>query len=130
MVSASAFSDGGWSLCERRGWPDNQSFKNIVAWSWDKNDDRYLIVVNLSDNGSQARVKVPWNDLQSESWRLTDAFSGATYDREGDELSALGLYVDLAPWNFHFLQLKRSTMDAQRSTMNEQPLAKMAVPGR
>jgi len=130
MVSASAFSDGVWSLCERTGWPDNQSFHNIVAWSWDKSDDRYLIVVNLSNNGSQARVKVPWNDLQSESWRLTDAFSSATYDREGDELSALGLYVDLPPWNFHFLQLNKSSIGAQLSRMKEQSLVKAAVAGR
>jgi hypothetical protein len=129
MINAPAFSDGDWSLCERGGWPDNQSFQNIVAWSWIKNDDRYLIVVNLSDSGSQARVKLPWNDLQSETWRLTEAFSGTIYDREGDELSGLGLYVDLAPWNFHFLQLKRSSMDAQASSRKEQALAKIATAG-
>jgi hypothetical protein len=69
-------------------------------------------------------------NLQSETWRLIDAFSGTTYDREGDELSALGLYVDLAPWNFHFLQLKKSSMGAQPSRMKEQSLVKVAVAGR
>jgi glycosidase len=129
-VSTSAFSDGTWSLCERRGWPDNQSFQNIVAWSWIKDDDRYLIVVNLSGSNAQARVTVPWNDLQGDTWRLSDAFSGATYERKGDELSALGLYVELAPWNFHFFQLNKSSMDAQPSTIRDRNFGKAAAAGR
>ena len=102
------FHDGQWRLCDRAGWPDNQSCQNLVAWSWDKDDQRCLVVVNLSDVKAQARIHVPWNDAHGESWRLNDALTGATYDREGDELETLGLYVDLAPWNCHILHCYRS----------------------
>ena len=31
-VNSKAFREGEWRLCERSGWPDNQSYKNLVAW--------------------------------------------------------------------------------------------------
>ena len=69
-IDSPVFRDGQWSLCERTGWPDNPSFQNLVAWSWAKDDDRYLIVVNLSDSTVQARVQIPWQDLAGESLAL------------------------------------------------------------
>ena len=101
------FRDGQWNLCERAGWPDNSSFQNILAWTWMKDDDRYLIIVNLSDNTAQARVWTPWQDLRGETWRLNDAFSGATYDRHGTEMLDQGLYVELGPWNSNFFHCVR-----------------------
>ena len=41
------FRNGEWRLCERSGWPDNQSCQNILAWCWVKDDERYLIVINF-----------------------------------------------------------------------------------
>ena len=32
--------------CERSGWPDNQSYQNILAWCWAKGDERWLVVIN------------------------------------------------------------------------------------
>ena len=40
------FRNGEWRLCERSGWPDNQSCQNILAWCWVKDDERALVVVN------------------------------------------------------------------------------------
>jgi hypothetical protein len=103
-INAPIFRGGEWRLCDRSGWPDNQSCQNLVAWSWVTDDDRRLIVVNLSDSAVQARVQVPWEEVRGETWRLTDALSDATYDRNGDELAASGLYVELGPWSYSFLQ--------------------------
>lgn len=102
------FRSGRWSLCERTGWPDNPSYQNIVAWTWAKDDQRRLVIVNLSDRPAQARVHVPWDGVESETWVLNDAFSGATYDREGVEIHSQGLYVDLDPWRFHLFECCRS----------------------
>jgi len=114
-IASPVFREGQWSLCERTGWPDNQSFQNLVAWTWVHADDRYLIVVNLSESAGQARVRVPWRDLGGETWRLIDALSGATYDRVGDEIQGAGLYVDLEPWNYHFFQCHRSPQGVRLS---------------
>ena len=103
-INSPVFRDGQWSLCEPTGWPDNPSFHNVVAWSWYKGDEGYLIVVNLSDNAAQARVNVNWKNLGGSAWRLTDPLSGAHYERSGDDLLSSGLYVDLGPWAFHFFR--------------------------
>jgi hypothetical protein len=106
-INAPLFRNGQWSLCECKGWPDNSSFRNLVAWSWLRDDDRYLIAVNFSDSIVQGRVKVPWSDLRDETLRLSDAFSGARYDRDGSEMLDAGLYVELLPWNYNFFQCAR-----------------------
>jgi hypothetical protein len=103
-INAPIFRDGEWKLCERSGWPDNQSCQNLVAWSWFKDNDRRLIVVNLSDSAVQARVRVPWEEVRGGTWHLIDALSDASYDRDANEMAASGLYVELQPWSYCFFQ--------------------------
>jgi len=98
------FRDGEWKLCERTGWPDNDSHVNLVAWCWRKGDERHLIVVNLSNRSAQGQVLVPWGDLAGRSWRLTDALTGDVYERDGTLLQHSGLYVDLDAWRYHVLK--------------------------
>jgi hypothetical protein len=105
-INAQVFRDGQWALCKLTGWPDNSSYQNLVAWSWIKGSDRYLIVINLSDSPAQAVVQDLWNELRGKNWRLVDMLSGQTFDRNGDEMHDSGLYVDLKAWNCHFLRLQ------------------------
>ena len=106
-IDAPVFREGQWALCTRTGWPDNPSYQNLVAWSWVKDNDRYLIVVNLSDSAAQAHIQMPWDELRGKIWHLVDALSDATYDRHGDEMRDPGLYVDLKPWDFYFFRLQQ-----------------------
>jgi glycosidase len=106
-INAPIFRGGAWRLCERSGWSNNASFQNLVAWSWVKDDDRRLIVANLSDSAAQARVQVPWGEPQRGPWRFIDALSDASFDREWDELAASGLHVELQPWSYYVLQCDR-----------------------
>jgi hypothetical protein len=105
-INAPIFRDGEWKLCVRSGWPDNPTFQNLVAWSWVKDDDRRLMVVNLSDSGAQARVQVPWSEVSGQTWRLADGLSNSGYDRDGNDLLSHGLHVELGPWGCHFFQCK------------------------
>lgn len=95
---------GAWRLCQREGWEGNSGFMNLVAWCWRQEAWRTLVVVNLSDAPAQGRVRLPWDDLAGGAHRLRDAFSGAVYERDGDEMRGPGLYVDLPAWGFHFLE--------------------------
>jgi hypothetical protein len=104
-VTQPVFLDGQWTLCTRTGWPDNMSYLNLLAWSWVQGEERYLIVVNFSDWSAQARVQVSWPG--GVTWRLTDALSGATYERDGNEMLSPGLYVELGPWNCNLFHCKR-----------------------
>jgi Alpha amylase, catalytic domain len=110
-INAPIFRDGEWRLCERSGWAVNRSFQNLVAWSWIKENDRLLIVINLSDNAVQARVQLPWEELRATIWNLIDVLSAASYDRDGDELASSGLYVELEPWSYHFFRCHRAGRD-------------------
>jgi glycosidase len=99
------FRNGEWRLCERSGWPDNNSCANILAWCWVKDDERFFIIINFRQENAQARVQVPWDDLRGKQWRLNDVLSGQTYDRSGDEMRDGGLYVELKPWQCHLFQV-------------------------
>jgi hypothetical protein len=104
-VHRDVFRNGEWRLCERSGWPDNQSCLNILTWCWLKADERYLVVINFGQAASQARVQVPWDELRGNAWCLNDVLSDESYDRSGDEIRDAGLYVDLGPWKFNLFQV-------------------------
>jgi hypothetical protein len=105
-VNVPVFRDGQWELCKCTGWPDNMSFQKLGAWSWRDGEDRRLVIVNLCGSPVQARVHVPWGEVDGKQWRLDDALSDATYVRDGSEIWREGLYIELLPWTgqiFSFL---------------------------
>lgn len=105
-TDALVFRQGLWRMCPCEGWPDNPRHQNVLAWCWALGDERRLVVVNLSETPSQARVRLPWNDLVDSSWEMADDLSGDTFEREGAVLQQQGLYVELDPWRWHFLRLQ------------------------
>jgi hypothetical protein len=107
-VAGPAFRGGGWRPLECEGWPDNATFRKLLAWSWELGGERHVVVVNLSDAPAQARVRLPWPDLVARRVRLSDAIRGEVYDRDGAELAASGLYVELGAWDVHLLALATS----------------------
>ena len=99
------FKAGEWRLCECGGWPDNLSYRNLLAWCWRLRDDCRLIVVNFSASSSQGLVRLPWDDVRDRNITLEDLFSGALFNRQGREMTEPGLFVDLPAWGYHFLKL-------------------------
>jgi hypothetical protein len=97
---------GDWALCAATGWPDNHSYEQLLAWSWSDQDRRAIVVINAAAAPASARIQLPWADLAGRTWRLDDVLTGDEYDRDGTELSAEGLYVELAPWQFHVLTVE------------------------
>jgi hypothetical protein len=108
-VDSDCFHKGEWTLCDRQGWPDNPSWRNILAWCWGAGEERYLIVLNWSDYRSQALVRIPWPDIGGVSWKLIDVLNGEEYDRDGNQIQDQGLYVDLENWSCHFLKFFKQT---------------------
>jgi hypothetical protein len=100
------FRNGDWCLCERSGWPDNQSCRNILVWCWAKDGERALILVNFSDMTSQALIRVPWDEVRDKMWRLDDKFTADTFERSGFDMRDAGLFVELEPWQCHLFQLR------------------------
>jgi hypothetical protein len=47
---------------------------------------------------------MPGLTLARRSWQLVDLLSGDVFERDGNEVMDPGLYVDLKPWGYHFLE--------------------------
>jgi glycosidase len=107
IAAGSAMRWGSWALLGVRGWPDNPSHHDVLAWAWHDKAPHHLVAVNLSDHASQGRVQLPWPDaLRGRRWQLTDLLDDRVFDRDGDELASAGLYVDLPPWDAHVLAVE------------------------
>ena len=67
--------EGAWRLLEAGGWPDNQSCRNLVTWSWagDGRGARQGAVVNLSGESAQGRVPLDWPHLPGRSWHRANS---------------------------------------------------------
>ena len=92
---------GDWAPCEVTGWPDNQSWQQLLAWSWTDREQRALVVVNYADAAASAIVHTPWDDLAGRAWQLVDLLTDETYERDGEDVSGQGLYVALSNWGSH-----------------------------
>ena len=104
-ISDAQLAAGAWELCPLEGWSDNDSCRRLVAWCWSSPGSRNLVVVNLSNEDAQARVRLPWSDLAGHTWALEDRLNGRRLERDGSEMASEGLYVELGPWQSHFFGL-------------------------
>jgi hypothetical protein len=98
-----AFREGDWQLLDARpAWEGNGSHEAFVAFAWSgAGGARRLVVVNYAAHQSQCTVMLPWDDLAGRTWRLHDLLGAAVYVRNGDDLSRLGLYLDMPSWGTH-----------------------------
>ena len=102
-----ALRDGCWQLLQcRPAWENNWTADSFVAFSWTGADGaRWLVIVNYSDHQSQCYLTMPWDDLAGRVWRLRDRMDTALFDRNGDELAAQGLYLDMPAWGYHIFTM-------------------------
>ena len=100
---------GRWQLLESApAWEGNWTSDGFVAYAWDGPDaQRLLTAVNFAANQSQCYVRLPWPDLRGSQWRLRDLLGPAVYERQGDDLDAHGLYLDMPPWGSHVFSMER-----------------------
>jgi hypothetical protein len=104
---------GEWRLLEcEPAWDGNGSSSAFIAFAWDGAGARLVVCVNLAGHSSQCYVKMPFDDLRSRSWRLTDLLGDSVYVRPGDDLTARGLYLDVPAWKAHVFQLEAETVGA------------------
>jgi hypothetical protein len=98
---------GRWRLVEGlAAWDGNWTWDCFVAFTWEAaGGQRVLVAVNFAPNRSQCYLRLPYAGLGGRRWRLQDLTGDATYERDGDELIAPGLYLDVDPWQYHVFQL-------------------------
>jgi hypothetical protein len=101
---------GGWQLLECfPAWEGNWTSDGFLAFTWHApGEERLLATVNYAGNQSQCYVRLPFPDLGSGRWRLTDLLGNARYDRDGDDLRRRGLYLDVPPWQASVFSLGKA----------------------
>jgi Alpha amylase, catalytic domain len=101
--------DGRWQVLDcTPGWEGNWTWDCFLVFAWQgPRDERLLVTVNYAPNQSQCYVRLPFADLGNAQWRLGDLIGDATYERQGDDLQARGLYLDEPPWRAHVFALTK-----------------------
>jgi glycosidase len=104
-----AVRQGRWQSLECvPAWEGNGTWDGFLACGWEGTQgQRLLVAVNYAPNQSQCYVRLPFADLGGGSWRLQDQLGDLSYDRDGNDLKARGLYLDVPPWQTHIFSLSR-----------------------
>ena len=96
------FHYGTWQLLEcTPAWEGNGTHDNYIAFAWEGDNKKMVVVVNYAPHNSQCYLRLPFNDLAQEKWLLCDLFSDSVYERSGDDLQRRGLYLDETAWKYY-----------------------------
>jgi glycosidase len=100
---------GRWRLLTcRQAWDGNSTWDRFIAFAWD--DDagrRSLICVNYGPTQGQCYVELPADEWHGGKWSLRDLMGDANYQRDGDDLAAHGLYLDVPGWKGQVFEAMR-----------------------
>jgi glycosidase len=108
VLASEGLRSGRWSMLEVTGWPDNDRCRNLLAWQWESDVHRHVVVVNFS--GSSADGRVALEGTGGADWELTDLLDQQSYRRAGDDMDPAvggGLYVSRGPFAAHLFRLSR-----------------------
>jgi len=99
--------DGNWRLLDCvPAWEDNWTCDCFICFSWQEPGGPPLIVVaNYAPNQSQCYLPIPFDQIRGHTIRLQDLLGPEVYERDGDELTSRGLYLDMPPWGYHVFRL-------------------------
>ena len=102
--------DGQWQLLECAcAWEGNGTWDCFVAFAWqDDGGNVLLVAVNYAPHQSQCYVRLPLPGLRDAQWRLHDVLGEAQYDRDGNDLSTRGLYLDEPAWRALVFRLSKA----------------------
>ncbi len=109
VVRLPVVCDGHWQLLEcQAAWEGNGTVDGFVAFAWQRSGgERMIVAVNYAPNQAQCYVRLPFGELGGVHWCLRDVLGTAAYERDGDDLTSRGLYLDVPPWQFHAFVLDR-----------------------
>jgi hypothetical protein len=104
---------GQWCLLENLpAWRGNHSCDAFVNFAWHQPEGgRLLVAVNFAPHQSQCRVRLPFADLSGATLRLRDQLSSDVYERDGEELTQSGLYLDMRPWQAAAYEFSSGPLD-------------------
>lgn len=108
LLKTDAVREGSWRLLDSRPVAtDNRSNAHYLAYSWEGlSGDRLFVVVNYSEQRSQAWIEWPWSGDQRTTVSLQDRFSDVSFERSGDELVQRGMFFDEPGWKYYVFEVE------------------------
>jgi glycosidase len=98
--------EGSWRLLSpRQAWDGNPTWDRFIGGLWESGERRLLTVVNYGDTQAQCYLAVDVPSFAGRRVTMTDLISDARYERDGREMSTVGLYLDLPPWGRHVFEI-------------------------
>ena len=103
------FRDGAWRLLDTApAWEGNWTWDCFIAGLWnDEQGRRRLVAVNYASNHSQCYVRFALPGLGGSSVRFADLLGPTSFVRDGNDLVARGLYLDMPPWGYHVFAMSQ-----------------------
>jgi hypothetical protein len=97
--------DGSWHPLEcAPAWDGNWTWECFIAWMWTgPAGDQRLVAINYAGNQSQCYVRLP--DPRAGVVRFRDVMGTLAFDRDGHDLEARGLYLDMPAWGHHVFEV-------------------------
>src|SRR5687767_11999739 len=106
-LSHAVFHEGAWALVDpRAAWDGNESWRRFAAGLWSFGEELRLFAANLSHDRAQCYLPLGAPALAGRAWLLRDLLSEAEYARDGGQLLAPGLYLDVPAYGRHLFELK------------------------
>jgi hypothetical protein len=108
LRTSDSFRNGAWALIPPQpAWAGNPTGQDFIAYAWHSPDGgRTVVVVNYSDHQAQCHLPLPFVGLAGLQFRLVDMMGSEVYRRDGGELVAPGLFIDLGAWRFNVFRLE------------------------
>jgi hypothetical protein len=98
--------NGRWQLLDGLpAWNGNNSCDAFIVQSWEDANARILAIANYAGHASQTYLRLPFAGLAGRRWLLRDLMGDARYERDGTDLEARGLYLDVGPWQIHVFEV-------------------------
>ncbi len=104
IIKSGIFKNGNWEMLHVfPAGEGDQTFENMLAWLWELNGEKRLVVVNYSSVTSYCRIRL---DVSGYDDKITfeDLITNQFYIREKEELIEPGLYIKLDGYKFHIFK--------------------------
>jgi hypothetical protein len=99
--------EGVWRLlaCDA-AWDGNPTWTRFITFSWERPGRRLVVAVNYGPTQAQCYVRLPWTDVDGRTIVLRDVIAPSIrYERNGEELTSRGLYLDMPAWGYHVFEI-------------------------
>jgi hypothetical protein len=106
VIQRQEVRQGRWRLLEcAPAWAGNPTNAAFLAYLWEGSEGHLLVTVNFGATQGQCYVRLPIADLWDRRFVLSDLMHPIRYERDGADLAARGLYLDLPAWGYHLFSV-------------------------